>query len=118
LKIASVEERALAVSSQFLYIFHRKTPYDKESVMPTYEYRCKMCGYQFEVFQRISEEPVKKCPRCGKPVERMISAGMGIIFKGTGFYSTDYKKSKANDVPVTSSAGKGAKDSTKKHSKT
>ena len=83
--------------------------------MPTYEYRCKMCGHQFEAFQRISDEPLKKCPKCGKPVERMISAGMGIIFKGSGFYSTDYKKSKANDAPPKKPP---AKDTTKEPSKT
>ena len=83
--------------------------------MPTYEYRCKMCGHQFEAFQRISDEPLKKCPKCGKPVERMISAGMGIIFKGSGFYSTDYKKSKANDAPAKKPP---SKDTTKEPSKT
>jgi putative FmdB family regulatory protein len=77
--------------------------------MPTYEYRCKMCGHQFEAFQSISAEPLKKCPKCGKPVERMISAGMGIIFKGSGFYSTDNKKSSINHKPVKSPAG-GAAD--------
>ncbi|MBN2353324.1 MAG: zinc ribbon domain-containing protein [Spirochaetales bacterium] len=83
--------------------------------MPTYEYRCKMCGHQFEAFQRISDEPLKKCPKCGKPVERMISSGMGIIFKGSGFYSTDYKKSKANEAPAKKPV---AKDTTKEPSKT
>jgi putative FmdB family regulatory protein len=63
-----------------------------------------MCGHEFEAFQRISDEPLKKCPKCGKPVERLISAGMGIIFKGSGFYSTDYKKSKDNHTPVKASS--------------
>ena len=70
--------------------------------MPTYEYRCRTCGHQFEAFQRISEAPLTKCPECGKKVERLISAGLGIIFKGSGFYSTDYKKSAA-----TSTSGNG-----------
>lgn len=59
--------------------------------MPTYEYRCKKCGYQFEKFQQITAEPLKKCPECGGAVERLISGGAGIIFKGSGFYETDYK---------------------------
>ena len=49
--------------------------------MPTYEYRCKKCGYEFEKFQQITAEPLKKCPECGGHVERLISGGAGIIFK-------------------------------------
>jgi putative FmdB family regulatory protein len=63
--------------------------------MPTYEYECLSCGHQFEAFQKISDAPLSKCPRCGKKVKRLISAGLGIIFKGSGFYTTDYKKSSA-----------------------
>ena len=59
--------------------------------MPTYEYRCKKCGYEFEKFQQITAEPLKKCPKCGGHVERLISGGAGIIFKGSGFYETDYE---------------------------
>jgi putative FmdB family regulatory protein len=59
--------------------------------MPTYEYICDSCGYRFEQFQKMSDKPIKKCPNCGKPVKRLIGKGMGVIFKGTGFYSTDYK---------------------------
>ncbi len=61
--------------------------------MPTYDYKCKRCSYQFEAFQSILSEPIKTCPRCmdGK-VERLISAGAGLIFKGSGFYETDYKR--------------------------
>jgi putative FmdB family regulatory protein len=57
--------------------------------MPTYEYRCEN-GHLFEDFQSIVAEPVKICPQCGAPVERLISAGSGLIFKGSGFYITDY----------------------------
>ncbi len=64
--------------------------------MPTYEYQCDKCGYTFEVFQRISAEPIKTCPKCGGHVRRLIGGGMGIIFKGSGFYTTDYKQSKSN----------------------
>lgn len=62
--------------------------------MPTYEYKCKACGEQFEKFQSITAAPVRKCPKCGKnKVERLISAGAGLIFKGSGFYITDYRDS-------------------------
>ena len=59
--------------------------------MPTYEYKCSRCGHQFEVFQRISEDPIEKCEKCGGRVKRLIGAGAGIIFKGNGFYATDYR---------------------------
>ncbi|MCL2478848.1 MAG: zinc ribbon domain-containing protein [Treponema sp.] len=57
--------------------------------MPTYEYECKSCNHKFDVFQAISDEPVKICPKCGKEVRRLINGGMGVIFKGHGFYITD-----------------------------
>jgi len=59
--------------------------------MPTYEYKCKQCGNLFELFQSMSAEPVKVCPKCGGEVVRLIGAGAGAIFKGKGFYQTDYK---------------------------
>ena len=59
--------------------------------MPTYEYKCKKCGNAFEVFHSMSSEPVKKCPKCGGEVKKLIGSGAGTIFKGTGFYQTDYK---------------------------
>ncbi len=58
--------------------------------MPTYDYECKKCG-KFELFQRITEEKIKKCPTCKRPVKRLLGAGAGIIFKGSGFYQTDYR---------------------------
>jgi putative FmdB family regulatory protein len=61
--------------------------------MPTYEYECQECKIRFEEFQRMSDPPVKKCPKCGGRVRRIISGGAGLIFKGSGFYATDYKKS-------------------------
>ncbi len=61
--------------------------------MPTYEYKCLECGIHFERFQSMTDEPVKTCPECGGKVKRLIGAGAGIIFKGSGFYETDYKKS-------------------------
>ena len=60
--------------------------------MPTYEYQCKKCGHQFEAFQSMTDKPLKKCPECSGPVKRLISPGAGLIFKGSGFYITDYKK--------------------------
>jgi putative FmdB family regulatory protein len=59
--------------------------------MPTYEYICT-AGHAFEAFQKISERPKSKCPKCGKPATRKISGGAGLVFKGTGFYITDYGK--------------------------
>ncbi len=59
--------------------------------MPTYEYRCTACENEFEKFQRISEEPGAECPECGAPSERLMSAGAGLLFKGDGFYITDYR---------------------------
>ena len=60
--------------------------------MPTYEYKCDNCDYYFEEFQNITEKPLRLCPHCGKrKLRRLISAGAGIIFKGNGFYQTDYR---------------------------
>ena len=64
--------------------------------MPTYEYECGTCG-TFEQFQRITEDPLSDCPRCGSAVRRLISSGTGIIFKGSGFYSTDSRASGKSD---------------------
>jgi putative FmdB family regulatory protein len=62
--------------------------------MPTYEYACTK-GHTFEAFQSIKDEPLVRCPKCNSSVRRVISGGMGVIFKGSGFYTTDYKKSSA-----------------------
>lgn len=59
--------------------------------MPTYEYQCT-AGHTFEAFQKISERPKSKCPICGKPAKRLITGGAGLVFKGSGFYITDYGK--------------------------
>ncbi|NIR47839.1 zinc ribbon domain-containing protein [candidate division KSB1 bacterium] len=61
--------------------------------MPTYDYLCSDCHHQFEEFQSITAPPLDKCPKCAGPVRRLISAGNGLIFKGSGFYITDYKRS-------------------------
>jgi putative FmdB family regulatory protein len=60
--------------------------------MPTYEYACPKCGAEFELFQSMNDAPLKKCPKCKKTgVKRLVGGGAGLIFKGTGFYITDYK---------------------------
>ncbi len=59
--------------------------------MPTYEYECRECGHRFEEFQSITDEPIGTCPECGGEVRRLIGSGAGIIFKGSGFYQTDYR---------------------------
>jgi len=75
--------------------------------MPTYHYKCKSCSFEFEELQRISDEPLKVCPSCKKEtVVRILSGGAGLVFKGSGFYQTDYKKS----------GGAGSKESSEKQS--
>ncbi len=60
--------------------------------MPTYDYVCQSCGHKFEEFQSIKAAPLKKCPSCGRlKLNRLIGTGAGIIFKGSGFYATDYR---------------------------
>lgn len=72
--------------------------------MPTYEYKCNKCEHLFEAFQSMKDRPLKKCPECGGEARRVISGDAGVIFKGTGFYQTDYKKTssvekdKAKDI--------------------
>ena len=81
--------------------------------MPTYEYKCSK-GHNFELFQRISEDPVDTCPECGAPAERLLSSGAGLIFKGSGFYITDYRSDtykKAAQADGGSSSGGSEKKS-------
>lgn len=64
--------------------------------MPTYEYACRACAEVFEVFQSMRDAPLTTCPKCGQQtVKRLVGRGAGIIFKGSGFYETDYKRSPA-----------------------
>ncbi len=79
--------------------------------MPTYEYRCESCNHEFEEFQSITAEPLKTCPKCSGPVRRLISSGNGLIFKGSGFYITDYKKS--NSSPPAKKEAKSEKSESK-----
>lgn len=87
--------------------------------MPTYEYKCESCGREFELFQKMTDPPAETCPECGGSVRRKIGAGAGLIFKGTGFYATDYRsgdyKAKAHsERSVPAPSPKGDADSTKK----
>ncbi|MDO8525436.1 MAG: zinc ribbon domain-containing protein [Candidatus Omnitrophota bacterium] len=59
--------------------------------MPTYDYECDKCKHKFEAFQLMTAKLLKKCPKCGGKITRLLGAGGGVIFKGSGFYQTDYK---------------------------
>ena len=86
--------------------------------MPTYEYICESCGHELERFQSITARPLRKCPKCGKSkLQRLIGTGAGIIFKGSGFYQTDYRSEsykKAADSEKKSIEKKTKKESGKK----
>jgi putative FmdB family regulatory protein len=93
--------------------------------MPTYDYECKACHHRWELFQSIKAEPEKKCPKCGKrQAERVIGPGAGIIFKGSGFYQTDYRSSaykkaaEADKKAAEGSSGKSETGGAKSESKT
>jgi putative FmdB family regulatory protein len=94
--------------------------------MPTYQYKCKDCGIQFEEFQSMTERAIDKCPECGGKAERQISGGAGFLFKGSGFYITDYRSDsykkaaeldKPSVVTKTSDSGKSKSVDTKKEVK-
>ena len=95
--------------------------------MPTYDYKCAACGAIFEEFQAILDKPLKKCKKCSKSkLVRLIGSGAGILFKGSGFYQTDYRSSQYHEAakkdshsPKGNSSCSGAckKDSKKKDSK-
>jgi putative FmdB family regulatory protein len=73
--------------------------------MPTYQYKCDDCDFEFEEFQKISDKPIKSCPKCEGKTRRLISGGAGFLLKGSGFYSTDYrsdsyKKMAALEMPA------------------
>jgi len=87
--------------------------------MPTYEYRCDNCQHEFEQFQSIKARPVRKCPECGKlGVQRLIGAGAGIIFKGSGFYQTDYRSEGYKKAAESDKKSSTSKDTTKKKTET
>ena len=82
--------------------------------MPTYDYKCTICDYTFEAFQPMTAEPLKDCPECHGTVKRMIGTGAGPIFKGSGFYQTDYKYAKPKKTKEATPAGINKKSPTKK----
>jgi putative FmdB family regulatory protein len=92
--------------------------------MPTYDYECDACGHTFEKFQSIKASPVRKCPSCGKlKVRRLLGTGAGIIFKGSGFYQTDYRsdsyrKAAEKDKPASEGGDKSERSSDDKGSAT
>src|SRR2546421_11972398 len=80
--------------------------------MPTYGYRCSNCGHEFERFQSIMAEPIKRCPECGKAkVRRLLGTGAGLIFKGSGFYITDYRSEGYKEKAKAESGGGESKES-------
>ena len=89
--------------------------------MPTYEYKCLDCDDRFDLFQSITEDPIEECPSCGGKVKRLIGAGAGLIFKGSGFYITDYrsegyKESAKKDTESSSDSKNSKKDKDSKSS--
>jgi putative FmdB family regulatory protein len=87
--------------------------------VPTYDYKCDACGHKFEQFQSITAKPLKKCPECGKSkLKRLFGTGAGVIFKGSGFYETDYrsegyKKAAQGDKPAGDSKSESKPSETK-----
>ncbi|MCF7847569.1 MAG: hypothetical protein K9M45_01870 [Kiritimatiellales bacterium] len=95
-------------------------------LMPTYEYECTKCGHEFEEFQSMSAEPLKTCPECKGKVKRLLGTGAGVLFKGSGFYQTDYRSSaynkaasaeKASATPEKSAPKKDKKSASNKENK-
>ena len=77
--------------------------------MPTYDYECTKCGHNFEISQGMNDERIKACPKCKGKVKRLIGSGSGIIFKGSGFYATEYRKSaNPGGTPCQVKNGEGA----------
>ncbi len=96
--------------------------------MPTYEYVCDECGHNFDELQSFSDEPLKKCPKCGKKkLRRLFGTGAAVLFKGSGFYETDYrsesykqaqKKESESSTPAATDAGKSTSSDSAKSSST
>lgn len=84
--------------------------------MPTYDYKCKDCSYSFEFFQPISADPITKCPKCNGEVKRLIGTGLAPIFKGSGFYQTDYKSSSNSASTIKPTNGNNNSDIIQKDS--
>ncbi len=87
--------------------------------MPTYAYACEGCGHKFDAFQSITAKPLRKCPACGKTtLKRLIGAGAGIIFKGSGFYCTDYRNDSYTQAAKSDTGSTKDKTGDKKEAKT
>ena len=87
--------------------------------MPTYAYACEKCGHEFDTFQSITAKPLRKCPACGKAaLKRLIGAGAGIIFKGSGFYATDYRAGSYQKAAQKENGAPKEKTGEKKETKT
>jgi len=85
--------------------------------MPTYDYICRACGHEFELFQQMSDPVKRTCPECGKPkLERLIGAGAGVLFKGGGFYETDYRSDSYTKAAEADKKSADAKSETAKSS--
>lgn len=81
--------------------------------MPTYDYACKQCGHRFEAFQSMKDPLLTTCPQCAtESLQRLIGAGAGLVFKGSGFYLTDYKKSGSTPATPSSSGTNGSGSTT------
>ncbi|MBM4027155.1 MAG: zinc ribbon domain-containing protein [Planctomycetes bacterium] len=86
--------------------------------MPTYAYACENCQHQFDAFQSITAKPLRTCPACGKAtLKRLIGTGAGIIFKGSGFYCTDYRSDGYKNAAKSETGGTSEKAAEKKESK-
>jgi putative FmdB family regulatory protein len=86
--------------------------------MPTYEYVCKACGHELELFQSMKDSPKRKCPECGKnALERKIGTGAAVLFKGSGFYQTDYRSESYKKAADSDKKPEGAKETGKAEAK-
>ena len=83
--------------------------------MPTYGYRCSKCGHELEMLQKITDPPLKTCPECGGELTKKVYAA-GVIFKGSGYYTTDYKAAKSSDSDSSNGSGSGGEKGSEKAS--
>lgn len=87
--------------------------------MPTYDYQCDACEHKWELFQKITDDPVKKCPSCGKrKARRLFGTGAAVMFKGSGFYQTDYRSESYKKAAASDPEKKSASDSSSSKSET